>query len=76
MKCSTEIVRVVWDDEEGVALQVGPDSDSLGLVELRPKDEKAEEYWGKLRLTLHPKMAAALGQALINAAADADKGGQ
>lgn len=68
MKCSTEIVRLIWDDDEGVAIRVCPDSDALGLVELRANDAKAEEYWGKLRLTLRPEMAEQLGLALIAAA--------
>lgn len=73
MSYTTEIVRNIWDDSEGVALTVGPDGDSLGLIELRTHDEKAAEYYGKVRLTMKPEQAVKIGQALLDAAQDALK---
>lgn len=72
MSYSTELVRFVWDDKDGVALRVGPDADSLGLVELRAADAKSEEYWGKVRLCMPRELALEVGRALIAAAGEAE----
>ena len=68
MAYTTEIVRVVWDDKDGVSLSIGPDSDSLGLVEMRTTDTKSAEFYGKVRLCMPKEMAIAVGEALIAAA--------
>ena len=35
MRHSLEVLRRIYDDEDGVYLEVGPDADSLDLVEVR-----------------------------------------
>ena len=35
MKYSTEMVMQVWNDDTGERVEIGPDRDSLGLVEIR-----------------------------------------
>jgi hypothetical protein len=72
MTVTTELVRNVWHDKEGVAIQVGPDADGLNLVQVKTYDKKSEEFYGPVRFTMDASIARALGQALINAADDAD----
>lgn len=70
---STDVIRRVWQDQEGVAIDVGPDADGLGLVWLRTCDDKAAEYYGKLDVTFEPEIARALGEALVAAADEAER---
>jgi hypothetical protein len=72
MTVTTELVRNVWHDKEGVAIQVGPDADGLNLVQVKTYDKKSEEFYGPVRFTMDASIARALGRALINAADDAD----
>lgn len=72
MTVTTELVRNVWHDKEGVAIQVGPDADGLNLVLVKTYDKKSEEFYGPVRFTMDADVARALGRALINAADDAD----
>jgi hypothetical protein len=65
---SLEVVRKVYDDDQGVALEVGPDCDGTGLVQLRAVTPASQEYFGSVDLTVTPKMAKLLGEALIKAA--------
>jgi hypothetical protein len=73
MTVTTELVRNVWHDKEGVAIQVGPDADGLNLVQVKTCDAKSEEFYGPIRFTMDADVARALGRALINAADDADR---
>jgi hypothetical protein len=70
-KFSTEVVRRVFDDSDGVYIEVGPDSDGLDLIQVSTSGE-SEEYYGKLRLILAPEQARHLAKALL-AAADESK---
>lgn len=62
MKYSIEIMREVWDDASGDHIEVGPDRDGLGMVELR---------YGKdgQRMSFPPEMAYLIARA-ITACAD------
>ena len=55
-------------DKPNVSIIVGYDGDDLGLVEMRTEDQESKEYFGNLHLSLPPKMARQLGQALIEIA--------
>ena len=72
MTVTTELVRNVWHDKEGVAIQVGPDADGLNLVQVKTYDKKSEEFYGVIRFTMDAEVARSLGRALIDAADDAD----
>jgi hypothetical protein len=37
MSYSTETMREIWDDKTGEKVEVGPDRDALGMVEIRCK---------------------------------------
>lgn len=71
-KFSTEVVRRVFDDSEGACIEIGPDTDSLNLVQMRTVGKENEEYWGRFSLTFPPKMALQIAKALIAAAEEAD----
>jgi hypothetical protein len=62
MAFTMEKMIEVWNDEDGSVIEVGPDRDSLGLVEIRMKDEA-----GKIerRLTMHPERAKLVAHALL-----------
>jgi hypothetical protein len=66
-----ELIRRIYDDNTGACIQVGPDGDALGLVQLRTPDSVSKENFGDVRLTLEPEMAVLVGNALLSAAADA-----
>lgn len=38
-KYSLERLYEIWDDTTGECIQIGPDRDGLGLIELRLKDD-------------------------------------
>lgn len=72
MTVTTELVRNVWHDKEGVAIQVGPDADGLNLFMVKTYDKKSEEFYGQVRFTMDAQVAKALGWALIRAVEDAE----
>lgn len=74
MKFSTEIIHKIYDDDNGVFIQVGPDADALGLLEIRTVDVDSRKHYGDIRLTLHPIQARRLAEALLSCASDADSG--
>lgn len=67
-----EVVYKIFNNADGAYLEVGPDSDGLGCVELRVP-EKQEHYFGKVRLAVSPELARLIGQAMIKAADDIAK---
>jgi hypothetical protein len=73
MTVTTELVRNVWHDKEGVAIQVGPDADGLNLVQVKTYDKKSEEFYGPIRFTMDADIARALGWALIRASEEAEE---
>ena len=70
MTYTTEVHRRIYIDDEGVYINVGPDTDGLGCVEISTKDKKSIEYFGEVRLTFDKQFAKMLGQALIAAASE------
>jgi hypothetical protein len=63
-KFETEVIRRVFDNAHGVFIEVGPDSEGLGLVEIRTVGKTSQEFFGELRLVLNPEMATELVGAL------------
>lgn len=72
MPYTVELFRKIYDDDTGACIQVGPDSDGLGCVEMMTPDLASKEHFGAIRLTVPKAMAALLGRALLDAAAEAD----
>lgn len=68
MTTTTEIVRRIWDEKEGVCFEVRPDQDGLGVIELHTPDEKSQKYYGKVSFMVDKDMARQIGAALIAAA--------
>ena len=69
-KVTTEIAYKVWDDNEGVALEVGPFADGGDWITIKPTDNKSESFYGKVDLSLPAEVAKQLGHALIKCAED------
>lgn len=72
-KVSTEIVRRVYDDGEGVFVQVGPDGDGTGCVSIATTDKASREWFGEFSVSFRPEIARAIGHAMIAAADEAEK---
>lgn len=72
MPYETEIVRKVYDNDCGEAVTVAPSPDFPGNVIVYVED-KHKEYFGDFRLDLPAAMCKQLGQAILDAAAEAEK---
>ena len=67
MKVSTEVIQQVWNDDEGVCIEVGMDADSLGMEIRTGKNEASKEWFGDAHIALGTKeFADALAAALLN----------
>lgn len=72
MNVSLDTFRRVYDDTTGHYIEVGPDADALGLVEIRTETTKENaEYWGAVRLAIPPEIALQLAEALKRCAEEA-----
>ena len=73
-KFSTEVIRRVYNDSEGVYVEVAPDDDGLGFyddhLQIRTTGKSAE-YYGEMRLTIPVEMAEQLACAILGACKDA-----
>jgi hypothetical protein len=70
MRVSTEVVRKVYNDEDGVYLEVGPSPDNPSWVRIYA-NEKNQDWFGKIDVVMPAEFAAQLGEALIAAAKEA-----
>lgn len=71
MAITTEFVRRVWNDDDGVCFEIRPDQDGLGTVELHTPDDKSRAWYGPIRFSVPKDMAKQIGLALIAASEDA-----
>lgn len=69
-KYSIEKRYEVWDDDEGIFLRIGPDSDGLGMIEVKCGNKASDEFYGKIDFRVEAQHARLLAQALIAAADD------
>ena len=72
MPYTVELFRKVYDDDTGACIQIGPDSDGLGCVEVMTPDPASKKHFGAIRFTVPKTLAYLLGKALIDAAGGAD----
>lgn len=70
MAHSIETIRRVYDDNEGVYIEIGPDGDSLGGIEIRTTTEESKQFYGDFRVGLFGKE---LVRKLIDSLEDAYK---
>lgn len=63
-----EISRRIWDDSEGVCIEVRPDQDGLDTIEIFTPDVKSTDWFGPVRFSVPKELARQLGEALIAAA--------
>lgn len=61
---SMEVVYQIWNDRDGCRIEVGPDRDCLGLIEIR---EYQKEGTVSRRITMPAGAAVLLADALRNA---------
>ena len=59
-----EIFRSVFDDANGVAMEVGPDPDGLGCVRVYTRGPKNQEWFGNIDFSLNPDFALELAKAI------------
>lgn len=67
MKASIEVLRRVYDDNEGVFIEVSPDADNPDWLRIGPEGQKSKEYYGDFSLSITKQQARLLGLALIAA---------
>lgn len=68
---SQEVVRRIYDDSKGVFIEIGPDGDGLGGIEIRTTNTESKEFYGDIRCAIHSKEQAILiGTAILAAAED------
>lgn len=65
MGASIEVVRNVYDDDEGVFLQISPDPDTGSWVQISTVDKSSIEHWGDVRLTINPVFARKLAEGIL-----------
>jgi hypothetical protein len=74
MSYSVEIIRRVFDDAEGVCVEVGGCQDGIpGVVSVYTKGEKDIEWYGPLYLGVCPAQARLLARAILERADEAEK---
>jgi hypothetical protein len=67
----TEVVRRVFDNDEGSAITIGPSGDFPGNVMLYTEPQH-EEYFGKQRLDLPAAMMRKIAGAILAACDEAE----
>lgn len=67
-KFSKEHHIKIYDDTEGAALTVRPDTEATTYVQLCTEGAKSIEWYGDIRLVMPPKLARLVGEALIQQA--------
>ena len=56
MPYTTEVIRRIYNDTQGAYIEIGPDLDGLGSLEIRSGANKAsEDYFGKFRFAVGSK---------------------
>ena len=60
-----EKLTKIWANDCGESFEIGPDSDSLGCVEIRHRDVDGKIY---ARITFPPETGKAFAQAIVDCA--------
>ena len=69
---TVETIRRIYNDTEGVFIEVGPDPDAIGMVSIATTTRPSELYFGSGRYTFTAEYARSLAVALLSAATEAD----
>ena len=67
MKYSLERLIEIWNNDDGTRIEIGPDRDGLGLIEIRERNEKSVIEG---RLTFNKEQAHLIAQALLELSKD------
>lgn len=65
---SIETVKRVWDEKEGVGIEVGDYPEAPDFLQIKPVTKKCEEWFGKFAFSMSAEFAHELGMALIEVA--------
>ena len=68
---SVETIRRIYDNDDGVYIEIGPNADFGEVIEIRVTEEKSVEFYGAVRLNLTKSQARALAGCLQQAAKEA-----
>ena len=68
-KSGIDVVRIVWT-EAYEPLHVEPSADCPGYVRILAKTPEAEEFWGRVDLSMPAEMARLLASAIVACADD------
>lgn len=68
MAVSTQVIRQIFDEDDGVCIEVGPWPDDPDALELRTVGKKNTDWFGKINLSMSKEFARELGKALIASA--------
>ena len=66
----TITLRRIYEDGGAHYIEVGPDGEGYGCVELRTVGDANEEFFGKFRLAIPKEMARELANALRECASE------
>lgn len=61
-----ETVLRVWNEEEGVALEVSDFPGAPQCLQIKPFTAKCKDWFGDFTVVMDPQFAIALGHALIS----------
>jgi len=67
-RVSTELILRVYNDDEGVHVEVGPGEEGCN-VEIRTTDESSKKWFGDVQLVVSKAMAKELAKAIEMVAA-------
>jgi hypothetical protein len=68
MKVSTEIVYKIYNDDDGVWIEVGPDPDGICMVNVRTVGQDSISYFGDHDLKIPVDMADRIAKAISDCA--------
>jgi hypothetical protein len=71
-RAGIDVIRTVWC-QEYESLRVAPSADCPGFLTISTPDRDAEEFYGKVDLTLPRELAVQLAEAILACAGDCIK---
>lgn len=71
MTISTEVTRLVVENDKGYSLSIGPDTDGLDLVWVRTTHQGDIDWFGKVSFSMTHEFAREFSKAVLAAADDA-----
>ena len=73
MTITTEVVRNIYNDDNGAFVSVSPAPDEGCGVQLRTIDKRSQEWYGTFNFSLPSNLAREVAKAILKAADEADE---